>query len=804
MKQLTTLLLVFFSIHSIGQVNYQIDGILHSNDEPIPYATLMLHSTSDSSMVKATFSDSVGSFVFTDISNGSYFIKVSAIGYLQKPSETIVVQGKNVSIGKLEISPSSQVLEGYEVVAMRPIIEVEADKLVFNVDKTLNATGSNGYDLLRKAPGVVIDNNGQIILEGKSGIQIFINGKQSFLSGDDLISYLKSLQSSNIDAVEIITQPSSKYDAAGNAGIINIRLKKSSDEGTNGSVTAGYSYGVNHRSNLSGVLNHRKKKSNFYSSLNNSLGNTWRFVDFNRLQEGFNYISETDNKQSVNSINGLMGYDWFINDKHTFGVLASGNLMSTDLLSGTVTTISPENSNVINQTLISESNKEGHNYQVAGNVNYNYKDSLGHELTVNGDYALFNRVAVSYQPNTYYEGNSNVKQFENNYRMNTPTSIEIAAANVDYSFKLLKGKASVGAKYSSVATDNTFEFFGIENEVDVLDSNRTNYFSYTERVTAGYVNYARKISKKLNFQGGLRVERTQSHGILTSFKTINDNEVKRDYTNYFPSAGLTYNQSSKHIFSVNYSKRIQRPNYQSLNPFEEQINELAYRKGNPFLQPQYGSNMKLTHLFKRRYSTSITYSFIQDYFAQITDTLGTNKSFLVPRNVANQQVITLGASLPIQVTKWWNMFLNMNAYQTSYEGTDDKFQPIDINTFGLYTQNTFKLPKDLKLEVSGWYRTPSIWGGTYLTKSMGAMNVAFERKFLNELLVTRLAFSDIFFTSPWRANLQYGVLISSGTGGWESRKVDFTVTYQLGNQKLKRYRQRETSLDEEKNRTSRP
>jgi iron complex outermembrane receptor protein len=800
MRILHLLGLLIVGFCSFAQMSFEIKGGVVDETGPIPYATVLLNNANDSTMVKATFTDSSGHFLFKEMVNGKYFVKVNAVGFEDFVSPVISLNGSSKDLKILKVKPTSEVLQEYAVVAMRPIVEVEADRLVFNVDKTINATGSNGYDLLRKAPGVVIDNNGRIILEGKSGIQIFVNGKATYLSGEDLTSYLKSLQSSNIDAIEIITQPSSKYDAAGNAGIIDIKLKKNSGEGTNGSVTAGYSYGKNHRSNISGVLNHRKRKSNLYTSVNNSLGKTWRFIDMNRLQEGVTYASDLDSYHDINSVNGMVGYDWFINDKHTFGLLTSGSYVSTDEEGFTNTTITPESTGITDQILKSENVKTGHNYQIAGNLNYNYKDTLGNELSFNGDFATFERTANSYQPNLYFKDGSSQPLFENNYRMLTPSTISIVATNLDYSLNFLKGRLALGSKYSEVNTDNTFEFYNVI-EADYLDSNRTNYFSYSEKVTAGYINYARKFGKKISFQGGLRVERTQSRGELTSFTSVEDNIVERDYTNWFPSGGLTYNRSKKHIFTLNYSKRIQRPNYQSLNPFESQINELSYRKGNPFLQPQYGTNVKFSHLFKRRYSTSLTYSYIQDFFAQITDTLGVDKSFLVPRNVANQRIINVGASLPIQVNKWWNMFFNVNANNTSYIGTDDKFQAIDINTFGFYAQNSFRLPKDIKFEVSGWFRTPSIWGGTYLTKSMGSLNLAAERKFLNDMLVARISMSDVFFTSPWRADLQYGVLTSYGTGGRESRKLDITVTYRLGNQKLKKYRDRNTSLDEEKNRT---
>jgi hypothetical protein len=302
-------------------------------------------------------------------------------------------------------------------------------------------------------------------------------------------------------------------------------------------------------------------------------------------------------------------------------------------------------------------------------------------------------------------------------------------------------------------------------------------------------------------QLGLRGEQTISRGELISTQQSDEDLVERNYFNLFPSGGLTYTPSQKHIWSLTFSRRIQRPNYQSLNPFESQISELSFQKGNPFLQPQYVSNVGLSHTFKYRFTTSLSYSYTQDFFAQITDTLGATKSFLISRNVADNQVISVNVSLPIQIKQWWSVFVNLNAYNSAFFATDEKFQPVNRTTLSFYGQNTFLLPAGFKLEVSGWFSTPSIWGGTYLTKSLGSLDAAIEKKFFKDQLSARLAFSDILYTAPWRANLQYGDLAIVGSGGYESRAFRFQLTYNFGNKEVKSARKRKTGLEEEDQRT---
>ncbi|WP_070138381.1 outer membrane beta-barrel family protein [Crocinitomix algicola] len=795
------LLFTQFNVIAFSQGANRVTGELLNDNEPIPFANILLKNSTDSTVSKFGVSDTTGKFVLNGVANGKYFLQIASVGFEKYISEEFELFGDGIEIGIIKMISDSE-LEAVQVLQLRPIIEVEPDKTVFNVDKTLNATGSNGFDLLRKAPGVIIDNNNDIIVEGKSGVQVYIDNKPSILAGDDLINYLKTLQAADIDKLEIITQPSSKYDAAGNAGIINIILKRDKNLGTNGTFTAGYAYGKNHHANSSISINHRNKKSNVYASYSNNYGRNWGFFDMDRWQYGYLYSSETDNSYYAGAHNAKVGTDWFINDNHTLGILVSGNYFDTENSSNTSTLIIPFESNTPQQKLIAENTGYGTNSQGAGNINYRYQDSLGHELTLDLDYAAYNRESSNYQPNLYLNGSNGNTLFENNYRMVTPTSIAIYSAKLDYGQYFLGGKLGAGMKVSMVETDNVFEFFDVVDGNDYRNDSRSNEFLYSENIAAGYINYAKKLNQKWNLQVGVRVEHTQSFGELKSSQINSEDSVRRSYTNLFPSGGLTFNQNQNNMWALNFSRRIQRPNYQSLNPFVNQSSELSFMKGNPFLQPQYAYNTRLSHTFKYRFTTSVSYSYVEDYFAQITDTLGTDKSFLTTLNVADQRTITLGLSLPLQVKSWWNVYLSVNAYSTSYLANDEKFTPLTQETVSIYGQNTFLLPKGFKLELSGWFSSPSVWGGTYVTQSLGAFNAALEKKFFNDRLALRLSGSDIFFTSWWKAKATFGDVRFDGSGGYESQRVAFNLTYNFGNNEMKKIRERKTGLEDENNRTN--
>jgi iron complex outermembrane recepter protein len=258
--------------------------------------------------------------------------------------------------------------------------------------------------------------------------------------------------------------------------------------------------------------------------------------------------------------------------------------------------------------------------------------------------------------------------------------------------------------------------------------------------------------------------------------------------------------NQKNSLALTYSRRIERPNYRSLNPFEWKVDELSYAKGNAFLRPQYTDNLKLSHTYKYTLTTSLSYSYVSDFFAQITDTIETTRNFMMTQNIANQRVINLGVSYPFQVNNWWNVYMSVNAFYSSFEATNEKFTPIKQTTASLYGQNTFTLPKKWSMEVSGWFSTPSVWGGTYLCKSLGSLDLAVQKKFLDDKFSARLAVSDVFFTSYWRGDMTYGDLYISGRGGWESRQVRLNVSYNFGSNQVKSARNRRTGLEDEKGR----
>jgi len=800
MKAYTFIIITFFSIH-LAYSQSSIKGkIVDEKNQPLEAVVISLINTTNKKLFKAALSNDKGFFSLEKIKNGTYQIKITSLG-LKEVVRTIDLN-QSIDLGTIIMQFETENLDEVVIKTEKPMVQVLADKTVFNIQNTINAAGDSGFDLLRKAPGIIVDNNDNVIVEGKTGVLFYIDGRPSVLRGQDLTNFLKALQSSDIDYIEIITQPSSKYDAEGNAGIINIVLKRDRSLGMNGTLGSGFTYGRFARYNNSVSFNNRNKRTSFYGTLSNRVGNTFGFINLFRRQNNTIFDAQTETKSYNNSNNARFGFDYYANKKSTFGILVSGNFNNGNSDSNSKTPIIPSGNTNPTQVLVAGSDTNSDVSNLFGNLNYKFNNKKGTTLNIDVDFGNYTSDRNNLQPNQYFNGTETTILSEVINFMITPIEINLFTSKIDYEQNLWKGKLGMGLKFSKVNTENQFDFFDRINEVDVINLDKSNNFIYDEQITAAYLNYKRKF-KKFGFQTGIRVERTKSDGILTSDQANNDNRVKRDYINWFPSGGITYQVNKVNALALIYSKRIQRPNYQSLNPFEFKIDELSFRKGNPFLQPQYTDNIRLSHTYKYKLTTSISYSFIRDFSAQITEAVGSNQNFLTQRNVANQKVINLGVSYPTRFNKWWNVYVSLNANRNIFEATNPDFNPVSQNVVSLYAQNTFKLPNNFRLEVSGWYNSPSIWGGTYKIKSIGSLNLAVQKKIMNNKMTLRLAVNDVLFTSQWKGDTRFGNLAIIGNGGSDSRQFRINLTYNFGRNEIKKARKRKTGLEDEKNRIGR-
>jgi len=769
-------------------------------------ASIVLKKAKDSAIVKLGATNSQGHFEFADIAAGKYFITVSHVGYASLNSSVFETSGSGTTNApEMVLTKNAAGLKEVTVVSHKPIVEVKSDKIVLNVEGSINAVGQDALELLRKSPGVTIDKDDNLSLSGKSGVQVYIDGRPSPLTGKDLSEYLKTIQSSSIESIELITNPSAKYEAAGNAGIINIKLKKNKSFGTNGSVNAGYNIGTYPKYNGGISLNHRDARVNIFGnySYNHSKNEMNMFLYRTQLDTLFDQHGTITSKNSTHNFKA--GLDYFINKKSTIGVMANGSFADNEISNYSRTPISYIPDNELAKILVADNSSKGSRNNINANINYRYADSTGRELNMDGDYGYYRIRNNQMQPNYYYDPSGKNVVDSNIYNMISPTDINIYSFKVDYEQNFKKGRLGVGGKTSFVNSDNTFENYNVFPSGKFYDSLRSNNFTYKENINAVYTTYSRAF-KNFSLQAGLRVENTNATGHSNGYKLIGDYVVydstfNKHYTDFFPSAGITYKKNPMKQWSLNYSRRIDRPSYLDLNPFEFRLDEYTYQKGNTALQPQYTNSIGLTYMYKYRLTTTLNYSHVSNVFTQLVDTADRSKAFLTKKNLATQDITSLNISYPFQY-KWYSVFGNLNAYYSKYNANFGEGRTIDLDVFAFtfYAQNTFRFGKGWTGELSGWYSSPSIWQGTFKTKQMWSVDGGVQKTVLNGKGNIKASVSDIFNTLHWTSTSDFAGQHITARGNFESRQLKLNFTYRFGNNQVKTSRQRKSGADDENQR----
>lgn len=792
---------MMLSANVMAQSQSSVNGLITDNNhKALASVNVSLLNARDSSLVKVAISNKDGRYEIPVGKNGSFLLRCSLIGFEDNYSSLLnISDGSPVTADVISLAPAVAKLEGVTIVSKKPMIEVKADKTVFNVEASINATGSNALELLQKSPGVQVDNNDNISMKGKTGVKVYVDGKMMQLDTKDLSAYLKSINSNDIEAIEMISNPSAKYDASGNAGIINIRLKKNKKFGTNGSTSLGFVQGVTPKGNGSVNLNYRDKKVNLFSNVGANIGNYQNLLDLYRIQKDTLYDQHSVNISDNKSINIKAGADYFINKTSTVGVMATTNFGDNEFRSTSNTNIYYQPSGEFVKRLQAYNNIPGHRTNANFNLNYRYADTSGKEINFDGDYGFFRGTGNSYQPNNYY-GNGNNLLYSIINRNSTPTDIDIYTAKLDAEQKLGKGKLGYGLKTSFVTTKNTFDFYNDNSSgVPVKILSKSNSFTYKENVNAGYVNYQQQLNEKWSLQAGARAEQTNSDGeLIRADGTVQaDNKVKKSYLDIFPSAAITWNVNKKNSLNLTFSRRIDRPTYQDLNPFENKLDELTYEKGNAFLRPQYTNSIELTHTFMGFINTTAGYSHVKDYATQVTDTTD-NATYVQQQNLATQQIISFNIGSPLPIKKWWNGYVNVYYNYQMFDGAvGGKGVKLNLSTYGIYMQHSFTLGKNYTAELSGNFNGPSLWGATWKTKPQGGVDIGLQKSILNKKATIKISGTDIFKTYPWTAVSDFGGLYVKGAGEWESRTFRLSFNWRFGSSEIKKARDRQTGLESE-------
>lgn len=567
-------IVLFCAIPCFSQTGIIRGTLSKFNSQGDPVITLL--KSKDSSIVKLAIADSSGLFEFDRLVFGEYLVTISHVGYQKYISNTINLSESNPIqiLPSIELNRLAGELDQVTVVGKKPFVQKKIDRVVINPDALISNAGVTALEVLEKSPGVLVDVNGVISLKGKTGVVVFIDDKPSYLAAADLANYLRSIPSGNIESIELMTNPPAKYDAAGNAGVINIRLKKTLSKGFNGGINLGYGQGTYLRTNNSFTFNYRINKFNFFSNLSWNQNNSYQDLTINRyyydnsgkLNSSFSQNSYIKREQG--SKTARIGADFYASSQTIFGVVFSGFINPSI---GTVTnnaSIADANNAV---TSLVKANSVADRVWKNGNANVNFTQKFGKkggELSINADYVQYNSTMDQSLINRAYTPN-NVLQSESTLLSDLPAKITVKAGKADYTLPFEKGgRLEIGIKTSFVKTNNVADFFDFVAGAPSPNYEFTNSFAYKENINAGYLNFSRDW-KKISIQAGLRLENTNIRGKQYGNPTRGDSSFTRHYTNLFPTFYLSYRADTveKHQFGLSIGKRINRPNYQDLNPF---------------------------------------------------------------------------------------------------------------------------------------------------------------------------------------------------------------------------------------------
>ena len=684
------------------------------------------------------------------------------------------------------------------VTSKKPFVEQQIDKTVVNVQADINTTGSSAFEILQKAPGLSITGDDVINMSGKAGVNVLVDGRSLQMSNRELANYLRALPGSAIDKIEIISNPSARFDAQGNAGIINIRLKKNKIKGTNGNVTGGYTQNTHYRSNIGFNINHRQGKINVFANAgaDNNLQHTTGDINRNVLVNGSNkkFLTSTIDKDRNKSYSIRTGIDVYAGKKTTWGILFNTNSNRSPFTTPGTTFIS--SNGMIDSSLQTSNDNLYNNRRYNTNLNYSYQDTVGNELNADADYTYFKNSNSTRLATSYLDENFSKYNFSAN-TLDVATSIKIYAFKADYrkQFKKINVKLETGVKASTVITENNLFATVLNGNAVKADTGRSNIFNYKENVYAAYINVGGQI-KKFEYQIGLRTEYALIKGSSVDLKNTFISNPDTNYFNFFPSAFISYKANEKNMFALSISKRINRPDYQTLNPFETIYDIYTSEKGNPYLRPQYSTNMELKYTYRYAMSAAIGFNHTKDYSQTISRQRG-ELTTATNDNIGTLDNAYLNISSPLPINKWWNGYVNITGFLNKYKGMlpDGKLD-VQVTGMNFYIQNNFTAGKGWEFQLSNWYNAGTT-EAIFKTSWLGSVDAGIKKSILNNKASVRLTVLDMFNTQRWQQQVQFANQDFTYRRKWESRGIRLQLSWSFGKSK---YQARERETNQEDNR----
>ena len=773
-----SILLLLLSEYVNGQGKIQ-GTVYEKTNVPASFATIALVNKKDSSIVKGRVADENGAFMFEKVSSGNYLIAITHMGFKKKFTDEVIVSETNadITLPVTTLQEQSQVLNEVVVKSQKPLVEKASDRLIINVENSVLSAGNTALELLKSSPGIVFTPQGQLSMRGKANVMIMVDGK--IVSKEIGNTLLDNMQGDNIVKIELITNPSAKYDAQASGGIINIITRKGLQEGLNGSLRFGASQGELARVNTGLDLNYRKNKVNLFGGLGFRYTKNFREETHNTkyLQSTTGETKETINNSFSNSdvLSPKIGLDYTINKNHSLGLLVEGNFINyNSRIDGEI------NFNSLNNRLDSSLVSSGFPKGNTNLINYNavYKGILSpkkNEISMATTYLDYTGNGnQSFNSQTYLPDKKPYGSLYQ-FRTTTPSKIKVFTFQTDYTQPITeKSKLEFGVRYADTRSDNqNIQELFLENTWRQTGLNQTNY---KENVLAGYVNFSTQISS-LNAQFGLRTENTNAN--LKNF-------VDTTYLNFFPSVSIEKRFQNENTLTFSYSRRIDRPAYQDMIPFTVIYDKYTANRGNSRLKPQLSNVFELTGTVKD-WVIALTHTQISSPITEFGEVNYEKRTFTTTiLNFDSKNISSLNVTLPISVTSWWqsnnsilgtyNTLLLKNYLNSTY---DAKWFAYNLNSI-----NTLSLPNGFSAEVVAFYQSAET-DGLYNISAYGSVDLGLRKSFANKRASLQLTVKDLFYTQPYNIGIRYQTIDVYGFNRTDSRRVGLNLVYKFGKKTVK-------------------
>jgi hypothetical protein len=774
-------LMLIIGQNAFAQEASKISGqIKEATGKGLPFANISLIEDSSKKLITGTVTDENGKFSFLTNRTGSARLVVSSIGFQTFTSESFEIkEGAPKDFGSIDLKEEVASLKEVTVKSTRPEVIVEADKTIVNVAGTVMAEGNNALDVVGRSPGVYVDADGNINLNGRSGVIVMIDDRPTYMSANDLANFLRAMPADNIKSIEVISTPGARFDAEGGAGIINIKLKKNTIDGLFGSINAGGRYNGLFGPFAGSTLNVKKGKWATTGNLNYSEFAFLNSIDINRkfyLPLG---ISEFDQSSTMNMrFKNLMfngGTDYQINKDHSVGLGLQLSNHNGNILGRSITEFNNPGSSDVNY-LRALNDNPSENQRLYVNLHYIGKvDSIGSKLTSDVDFTVMDAGSQSLLTNNNWI-NQNEQNASTDYLRSLNSMLYyIFTAKVDYSRPLGKGKSlDTGLKGSWMKSDNDLQMFTSTSGEPFMPDSRSNAFIYHENILAAYATYKSPITKSINFQGGVRAEYSDILGNSVTMGQLNPQK----YLNLFPSAFVSQKISKSYQINYSANRRINRPNYRLLNPYIHFIDPMTSERGNPHLRPQYSYNFEMNHVIKGAFQLSTGYSRTENAFQQIFEqNEETRHTTVFTTNLDNVESYNFKAIIPWQFAKWYNMSNMLQVNHNKFKSwIGDALLDVQQTSFMIRTQHNIILPKSYRLEVIGMYMGPQLMGQG-LIRSLGWMDAGVTKSLMKDKMTLTVNATDVFASQIYRARIKFDNIDAGFSQYRNTQAVRVTMRY---------------------------